>query len=381
MKRDIKNKKENMREVLSEFIKSPSMNRSLMTGFLEDALKLMIKQEIGKEVNAEVIINADRGEIQIWKYRDIVSDEGYDESMKDKISLSKAQEIERDFQIGEQVAEEINFSSFGRRAIHMAKKAMTESIARMKLGGIVEKYSNKIGDLVFFEVLHAYGNKVILVDEDGDSLDLLRNCRIPRERLGKGSQVFAIVESVNNNSEALGVKISRTSPQFLKALLEMEIPEIREGIIEIIKIVRVPGKRSKVLVRTDQENIDPVGSCIGKNGCRIQTISKELNKERIDIIKYSESIELLISRVLNPAKISTLRRSSSDNELIVYLRSDQMAKAKGYNSINLSLASELIESLYGKVLCLEDISKLHEDKKYYEDETDVSESPTDSDED
>lgn len=336
-----KRNEQSRQDALSDFVKSPSMDRSLAMKVLEDALRSIIKHKFGSDLNFETVINVDTGDIQVWRYRDIVPDSEYNLSMHDKISLSDAKKIESDFQIGEQVAEEVNLDIFGRRSIFNAKHMMSNAISNVKMDALVRKYSTKIGEIVSFEVFHAYGKKVILIDEDGDTITMAPNSRIPGEKFRKGDHIRAVVDGVSEDPNNLGVMVSRTSSKFLAALLEIEIPEIKEGIIDIRQVVREPGERAKVVVQTYNDNIDPVGSCVGVKGVRINAITRELNNENIDIINYTESPDLFISRIFSPAKISSIKYLQN-NRLAIYLRPDQVAKAIGIKGHNISLASRLL---------------------------------------
>lgn len=328
-------------DAFAEFAKAQSIDRPTVIRILEDTFRAVIKQRFGQDSNFEVVINLDQGDMQIWRYREIIDDNSDKAGMHDKIILSEAKQIESDFEVGEQVADEIDLGDFGRRAVFIAKQALISTMQSIRANAIIEKYVNRIGDLINIEVNHSYGKETILVDEDGYELVMPRAQQISKDRFRKGDYIKAVIHEIQNNGTKHRVILSRASPKFLQALLENEIPEIKEGVIEIKDIVREPGERAKVVVRTFNENVDPVGACIGPRGSRISGIVRELHNENIDIINYTDSIDLYISRALNPAKVSSIKHLKN-NRVAVYLRPDQVAKAIGVGGHNIKLASKLV---------------------------------------
>lgn len=328
-------------EAFAEFAKAQNIDRPTVIRILEDTFKSVVKQRFGNDTNFEIVINLDQGDMQIWRYRDIVEDAADNAHMPDKIALSEAKRIEADFEVGEQVADEVDLGEFGRRAVYIAKQTLLSTMQSIKTDAILGKYANRIGELVTVEVNHAYGKEAILVDEDGYELIIPRSHQIPKDRYRKGEYIKAVVHEIQTTSNKNRVIISRSSPSFLQALLENEIPEIKEGIIEIKAIVREPGERAKVAVRTFSENIDPIGACVGVRGSRIHGIVRELHNENIDIVNYTDSLDLYIARAMSPAKISSLKYIGN-NKVAVYLRPDQVSKAIGMGGNNIKLASKLV---------------------------------------
>ncbi len=328
-------------EAFAEFAKAQNIDRPTVIRILEDTFKSVVKQRFGSDSNFEIVLNLDQGDMQIWRYRDIVEDDSDNAHMLDKIVLSEARKIESDFEVGEQVADEVELGEFGRRAVHIAKQTLLSTMQSIRTDAIVGKYANRIGELVTLEVNHAYGREAILIDEDGYELVIPRSHQISKDRYRKGEYVKAVLHEIQNINNKNKIILSRSSPSFLQALLENEIPEIKEGIIEIKAIVREPGERAKVAVRTFSENIDPIGACVGVRGSRIHGIVRELHNENIDIVNYTDSIDLYIARALSPAKISSLKYLGS-NRVAVYLRPDQVSKAIGIGGHNIKLASKLV---------------------------------------
>lgn len=328
-------------EAFTDFARAQNIDRATVTKVLEDTFKAVLKQRFGNDVTFDVILNLDQGDLQIWRYRDIVDDSAAEANESGFISLSEAKKIESDFEIGEQVADEIDLGGFGRRAVYVAKQSLVNTMHDIKMGAVLNKYGNRIGELVTAEVDFAYSKEAILVDDEGFELVLPRHQQIRKDRLRKGDYVKAVICDIQNVRNKNRVLLSRTSPKFLQALLEAEIPELREGIIEIKDIVREPGERAKVAVKTYSENVDPIGACVGVRGSRIHGIVKELHNESIDIVSYTDSMDLYITRALSPAKVSSIKYLSND-KVAVYLRPDQVSKAIGIGGYNIKLASRLV---------------------------------------
>lgn len=328
-------------EAFAEFAKAQNIDRPTVIRILEDTFKAVVKQRFGNDSNFEIVLNLDQGDMQIWRYRDIVEDDSDKAHMLDKIVLSEAKQIEADFEVGEQVADEVDLGEFGRRAVYIAKQTLLSTMQSIKMDVIVGKYASRIGELVNVEVNHTYSREAILLDDDGYELIIPRSHQISKDRYRKGEYIKAVVHEIQTMGNKNRVILSRSSPKFLQTLLENEIPEIKEGIIEIKNIVREPGERAKVAVRTFSENVDPIGACVGVRGSRIHGIVRELHNENIDIVNYTDSIDLYIARALSPAKISSLKYVGS-NRVAVYLRPDQVSKAIGMGGHNIKLASKLV---------------------------------------
>ena len=327
-------------ESFTEFAKSKNINRPTIIKIIEDVFKTIIKKKFEKNDNFVIILNLDKGDLQIYRFREIIDNNSEDIWEHDKISLSEAKKIENDFEIGEEVIEDINIKDFGRRLITIAKKTLIQKIKDLEKDNLYEKYSKIIGKIINAKIYQITNKKIILIDKDKNELILPKTEQIPKDKFKKGEYINSIIHKVYLKNNILKIILSRTSPIFLKKLLEREIPEIYDGIITIKKIVREPGEKSKVAVESYNERIDPVGSCIGIKGSRIYNIVKELKNENIDIINYTDNIELYISRILNPVKISSIKQK--ENKILIYIKQDQISLAIGKFGQNIRLASKLI---------------------------------------
>jgi len=327
-------------ESFTEFAKSKNINRPTIIKIIEDVFKTIIKKKFEKNDNFDIILNLDKGDLQIYRFREIIDNNSEDIWEHDKISLSEAKKIENDFEIGEEVIEDINIKDFGRRLITIAKKTLIQKIKDLEKDNLYEKYSKIIGKIINAKIYQITNKKIILIDKDKNELILPKTEQIPKDKFKKGEYINSIIHKVYLKNNILKIILSRTSPIFLKKLLEREIPEIYDGIITIKKIVREPGEKSKVAVESYNERIDPVGSCIGIKGSRIYNIVKELKNENIDIINYTDNIELYISRILNPVKISSIKQK--ENKILIYIKQDQISLAIGKFGQNIRLASKLI---------------------------------------
>lgn len=327
-------------ETFAEFAKSRKIDRPTVIRILEEVLRAMIHKKFGADDNFDIIINLDQGDLQIWRFRKIIDDNSEDIWDHDKISLSEARKIEEDFSIEEEVSEEIKLNSFGRRAITVAKQALIQKVKDLEKDILYHKYSQLIGEMITAEVYQTLSREIILLDEEKKELFLPKSEQIPTDTFKKGEYVRTVVHQIDLQKSIPKVILSRTSPLFLERLFENEVPEILDGLITIKKIVREPGERAKVVVETFDDRIDPVGACVGMRGSRIHGIVRELRNENIDVINYTDNIDLYITRALNPAKVNNIQPQG--DRIAVYLQSDQVSLAIGKGGQNIKLASRLI---------------------------------------
>lgn len=317
------------------------MDRPTMIRILEDVFRTIIRRKYKEDDNFDIIINADKGDLEIWRFREIVDDNSEDIWDYDKISLSDAKKIESDFEIGEEVAEEIKLEDFGRRAVMTARQTLIQKIKDLEKDSLFLKYKDLVDEIISGEVYQILSREVLLIDAEGNELILPKSEQIAKDRFRKGDTVRAIihrVEMVNGNPR---IVLSRTSPSFLERLFENEVPEVFDGLITIRKIVREPGERAKVSVESYDDRIDPVGACVGMKGSRIHAIVRELQNENIDVINYTENLELYISRSLSPAKIVSMTIDDEGKRVSVFLKPDQVSLAIGKGGHNIKLASKL----------------------------------------
>ena len=327
-------------QTFAEFARAKNIDRSTVIKIIEEVFRTVVRKKFDTDDNFDIVVNLDQGDLQIWRFREIVADD--DERMldHDKISLSEAQRIESDFHIGEEVAEEIALESLGRRGIVIAKQTLAQKIKDLEKDVLYDKYAQMIGELVTAEVHQLLRREVILLDEDKKELFLPISEQIPKDVFRKGEYVKAIVHRIDLDKSIPKVILSRTSPILLERLLESEVPEIFDGLITIKKIVREPGERAKVALETFDDRIDPVGACVGMRGARIHSIVRELRNENIDVISYTDNLDLYISRSLSPAKVGNIQ--DKEDRIAVYLKPDQVALAIGKGGQNIKLASHLV---------------------------------------
>ncbi len=329
-------------ESFAEFARNKNVDRPTMIRILEDVFRTMIRKKYQVDDNFDIIINADKGDLEIWRFREIVDDNSEDIWDHDKISLSDAREIEPDFEIGEEVAEEVKLVDFGRRAVMTARQTLIQKIKDLEKDILFQKYKELVGEIITGEVYQILSREVLLIDGEGNELILPRGEQIPKDRYRKGDSVRSIVhrvEMVNGNPKII---LSRTSPTFLERLFENEVPEVYDGLITIRKVVREPGERAKVAVESYDDRIDPVGACVGMKGSRIHAIVRELQNENIDVINFTDNMDLYISRALSPAKIISIKIDEGDSRVSVYLKPDQVSLAIGKGGQNIKLASRLV---------------------------------------
>ena len=327
----------------TEFAKQKNVDRPTMIKILQDVFRAMIKKKYENDENFDIIINADNGDLEIMRFREIVDDNSEDIWDFDKIAISDAKKIEKDFVIGDEVAEEIKIEDFGRRAVILAKQTLIQRVKDLEKEIIINKYDGLVGEIITGEIYQILSREVLLVDIEGSEISLPRSEQIPKDRYRKGDSLKGIVLSVEMFKGNPKITLSRTNPKFLEKLFEKEVPEIFDGLITIKKIVREPGERAKICVESYDDRIDPVGACVGMNGSRIHSIVRELQNENIDVINFTENTELYITRALSPAKITSLKIEKENKRVSVYLKPDQVSLAIGKGGQNIKLASRLVD--------------------------------------
>lgn len=329
-------------ESFADFAKQKNIDRPTMIRILEDVFRTMIRRKFETDENFDIIINADKGDLEIWRFREIVDDNSEDIWDHDKISLSDAQKIEPDFEIGEEVAEEITLEDFGRRAVMTARQTLIQRVKDLEKDILFDKYKDLVGEIINGEVYQILSREVLLIDAEGNEIAIPRSEQIPKDRFRKGDQVRAIVDRVEMVNGSPKIILSRTSPVFLERLFESEVPEVYDGLITIKKVVREPGERAKVAVESYDDRIDPVGACVGMKGSRIHSIVRELQNENIDVINFTDNMDLYITRALSPAKIGSIKIAEEDSRVSVFLKPDQVSLAIGKGGQNIKLASRLV---------------------------------------
>ena len=328
-------------DTFQEFKELKNIDRMTLVSVLEESFRSVISKMFGTDENYSVIVNPDKGDCEIQRSRIVVEDKDLEDS-NTQISLSEARQIDEDFEVGEEVSEQVDFSKFGRRAILNLRQTLASKILELEKDSLYNKYVEKIGTIVTGEVYQIWKKEILLLDEEGNELLLAKTDQIPSDFFRKGETVRAVVDRVDNVNNPK-IMLSRTSPVFLQRLLEQEVPEIADGLITIKKIVRIPGERAKIAVESYDDRIDPVGACVGVKGSRIHGIVRELRNENIDVINYTSNIELFIKRALSPAKISEVKLDTEARRAEVYLKQDQVSLAIGKSGLNIKLASMLTE--------------------------------------
>lgn len=324
----------------ADFKELKNINRETMLAILEETFRAMIIKRYGSDENFDIIINPDKGDLEIWRNREIVADDDVEDE-NTQIALSEALKIEDDFEIGEEVSEEIKIESFGRRNVLAMRQNLVSRILDLEKDQIYQKYKERVGDIVSGEVYQIWKREILVVDDEDNELVLPKSNQIPSDFFKKGDTVRAVVAEVDMRNNTPRIILSRTAPEFLERLFEQEVPEIFDGLITIKKIVREPGERAKVAVESYDDRIDPVGACVGMKGARIHSIVRELRNENIDVINYTANDQLLIARALSPAKISSITLDNENMKADVYLKPDQVSLAIGKGGHNIKLASKL----------------------------------------
>lgn len=330
----------NLIEAFQEFKDAENIDRPTMMKVVEDVFKTLLRKKFGSDENFDVIVNAEKGDLEIIRHRMIVED-GQVEDPLAQVAYSEAIKIEPDFEVGEELFQEIDLYDFGRRAILAAKQTLASRISDLKKNVLAKKYGDRIGEIISAEVYQVWKKEILLLDEEGNELILPKSEQIPQDYFKKGENIRAVVKKVDMKNNNPVIILSRTSPDFLAKLLEIEVPEIFDGLIVIKRIVRDPGERAKVAVESYDDRIDPVGACVGMKGSRIHGIVRELKNENIDVINWTSNIQLLIQRSLTPAKITSMELDNDAKHASVYLKPDQVSLAIGRRGVNIKLACEL----------------------------------------
>ena len=330
----------NLIDTFAEFKESKSIDRETLMHILDDVFRAALLKKYGPDAQFDIIVNVDRGDLEIQHTREIVED-GAVEDEGNQIALSDAIKIEPDFEIGEEVVENIHLTDFARREILAIRQNLSSKIMEYEKDVIYKKYEHRIGELITGEVNQVWRKEILVLDEDHVELVLPKSEQIPADKYKKGDSLTAVVLRVEVQSSTPRIIISRTSPVFLERLMETEIPEIYDGLITIRNVVRAPGERAKVLVESGDDRIDPVGACVGMKGSRIHSIVRELRNENIDIINYTSNKELLIKRALSPAEISSIVLDDENKMANVYMKADQVSYAIGKGGYNIKLASKI----------------------------------------
>ncbi|MFL5751957.1 MAG: transcription termination factor NusA [Bacteroidia bacterium] len=335
----------NLIESFSEFKDIKNVDRVTLMSIIEDVFRSMLIKRFGSDKNFDIIVNPDKGDIEIWKNRTIVDNEfaedSFDYDPNKHISLRDAHKIEPDFEIGEELTEPVKLEDFGRRAVLAVRQNLVQKILELEKNEIYNKYKERVGDVITAEVYQIWKKELLLLDDESNELILPKPEQIPTDFFKKGDNVKAVVSKVEMKNGTPVIVLSRTSPSFLERLFEMEVPEISDGLITIKKIVREPGERAKVAVESYDERIDPVGACVGMKGSRIHGIVRELKNENIDVINFTTNPNLFIQRALSPAKITTIKIDETNKRADVYLKPDQVSLAIGKGGYNIKLAGKL----------------------------------------
>ena len=330
----------NLIDSFQEFKDAENIDRPTLMKVLEDVFKTLLRKKYVTDENFDVIVNDQTGDLEIFRRRVIVED-GMVEDENLQIPYSDAIKIEPDYSVGEEVYEEVDVRNFGRRAILAAKQTLAARIGDLKKNNLLKKYADRIGDIIGGEVYQIWKKEILLLDDEGNELIMPKSEQIPTDFFKKGETVRAVVKKVEMRNNSPIIILSRTHPSFLEKLLEIEVPEIMDGLIVVKKIVREPGERAKVAVESYDDRIDPVGACVGMKGSRIHGIVRELRNENIDIINYTNNIQLLLQRSLTPARINKMELNNEDHSADVYLDPDQVSLAIGKKGVNIKLAQEL----------------------------------------
>lgn len=330
----------NLIESFSEFKEFKDIDRETMMSILQDVFRSMIVKKYGTDDNYDVIINVDKGDLEIFRNREIVPD-GEVEDDNREINIIEALKIEDDFEIGEEVSEELKFEDFGRRNVLTLRQNLQSRILDLEKDHIFKKYQDRLGDIITGEVYQIWKREMLVLDDDDNELILPRDRQIPSDRYKKGDSIRAVVAEVEMRNNNPKIILSRTAPEFLERLFEQEVPEVFDGLITIKKIVREPGERAKVAVESYDDRVDPVGACVGMKGARIHSIVRELGNENIDVINFTENDQLLITRALSPAKVSSITLDEENGKADVFLKPDQVSLAIGRGGNNIKLAGKL----------------------------------------
>lgn len=335
----------NLIESFSEFKEIKNIDKATLMSIIEDVFRSMLLKKYGSDENFDIIVNPDRGDIEIWQNREIVDDEfaedsfDYDEGKH--IGLSEARKIEADFEIGDEVTSPVRLNDFGRRAVLAVRQNLVSKILELEKDSLYKKYKGRVGEIMTGEVYQIWKKELLILDEDGNELLLPKSEQIASDFFKKGDTIRAVIQRVEMKNNTPAIILSRTSSSFLERLFELEVPEVFDGLITIKKIVREPGERAKVAVESYDDRIDPVGACVGMKGSRIHGIVRELRNENIDVINYTSNPTLFITRALSPAKITSVKIDEETKRAEVFLKPDQISLAIGKGGHNIKLAGKL----------------------------------------
>lgn len=330
----------NLIDTFSEFKELKNIDRATMMTVLEDVFRSLLLKKFGTDENFDIIINIDKGDFEIWRNREVVEESDLEDPNL-QITLKEAKKIDEDYEVGEEVTDEVKLLDFGRRSILALRQNLTNRILDLEKNNIYNKYKNKIGDIVTAEVYQIWKKEMLTLDDEGNELILPKTEQIPSDYFRKGDTIRAVVVRVEMKNNNPLIILSRTSPVFLERLFELEVPEIFDGLITIKKIVRIPGERAKVAVESYDERIDPVGACVGMKGSRIHGIVRELRNENIDVINFTNNTQLFIQRSLSPAKIMSIKLNEEEKRADVYLLPEEVSLAIGKGGLNIKLAGQL----------------------------------------
>ena len=330
----------NMVETMKEFKDTKNIDRTTLVSVLEESFRNVIAKIFGSDENFDVIVNPDKGDLEIYRNRVVVADGEVKDENKE-IALSEAQKIEHDYEVGEDVSEPIEFAKFGRRAILNLRQTLASKILELEHDSLYNKYKDRVGQIISGEVYQVWKREVLLVDDENNEMILPKAEQIPSDQYRKGETVRAVILRVDNENNNPKIILSRTSPMFLERLLEAEVPEINDGLISIKRIARMPGERAKIAVESYDERIGPVGACVGVRGSRVHGIVRELCNENIDVINYTANIKLFIQRALSPAQVSSINVDEENKKAEVYLQPEEVSLAIGRGGLNIKLASML----------------------------------------
>ena len=330
----------NLIDTFAEFKELKNIDRSTMISILEESFRSVISKMFGSDENYDVIINPDKGDCEIFRSRTVVEDDELTDPNLE-ISLTEAKKIEEDYEVGEEVTDQVDFLSFGRRAVLNLRQTLASKILDIQKDGLFSRYSEMVGQVVTGEVYQVWKKEILLLDDEGNEMLLPKTEQIPSDFYRKGEVVRAVVDKVENKNNNPKIYLSRTSPLFLERLFELEVPEIHDGLITIKKIARIPGERAKIAVESYDDRIDPVGACVGVKGTRIHGIVRELRNENIDVINYTNNLGLFVARALSPAKITSIEFDNENKKASVYLKPEEVSLAIGKGGSNIKLATML----------------------------------------
>lgn len=325
----------------AEFKDFKNIDRPTMMKVLEDVFKTLLKKKYGSDENFDIIVNTDKGDLEIWRNREVVED-GEVENELEQITLSDALKVDEDLEVGEECYEQVKIEDFGRRAVLAARQTLISRILELEKDEVYKKYKDRVGDIINAEVYQVWKKEILLLDDEGNELILPKSEQIRQDYFKKGETIRAVVKKVELKNNNPFVILSRTDNAFLAKLLEMEVPEIFDGLITIKKIVREPGEKAKVAVESYDDRIDPVGACVGMKGSRIHGIVRELKNENIDILNYTDNTALMAQRALSPAKIESLSIDEETKKISVFLKPDQVSLAIGKKGSNIKLAGRMV---------------------------------------